>query len=214
MSNFKIQRAKDSFLTLQIRMVVGVLPHVNGWVQTSVAGNAARQWLLIAVSHSLIRYEKKHRVASTALHAPQLLGPTLSQGARNLFPITTRWFCGLSSSKKAPTPPNWNMKRSGATPSQQRNSGSSRNLAYTRGGQTAALQTVACGSFSFPKKYVFVFYFLFLLQSVQILQNGTVVASVPYSITFASRSKKIYDVTEVLIANKLVFLHFLRCGSL
>jgi len=30
MSNFKIQRAKDSFLTLQIRMVVGVLPHVNG----------------------------------------------------------------------------------------------------------------------------------------------------------------------------------------
>jgi len=34
------------------------------------------------------------------------------------------------------------------------------------------------------------------LQSVEILQNGAVVASVPYSIAFASRSKKNYDVTE------------------
>jgi len=34
--------------------------------------------------------------------------------------------------------------------------------------------------------------FLHLLQSAEILQNGTVVASVPYSITFASRSKMNY----------------------
>jgi len=37
-----------------------------------------------------------------------------------------------------------------------------------------------------------VFYFLFLLQSAEILYNGTVVAISPYSITFASRSKKNY----------------------
>jgi len=43
--------------------------------------------------------------------------------------------------------------------------------------------------------------FLFLLQSVEILQNCTVVVSVPYSITFASWSRKNYDVTEALIAN-------------
>jgi len=43
---------------------------------------------------------------------------------------------------------------------------------------------------SFPKTY-----FLFLLQSVEILKNGTVVASVPRRFTFASRSKKDY-VTE------------------
>jgi len=61
---------------------------------------------------------------------------------------------------------------------------------------------------SFPKYHLFVLYFLFLLQSVEILQNGTVVATVPYSITFASRSKKNYDVTEARIANKFVFLHF------
>jgi len=35
-----------------------------------------------------------------------------------------------------------------------------------------------------------------------------VVASVPYSITSASRSEKNYDVTEAYIANKLVFLYF------
>jgi len=34
------------------------------------------------------------------------------------------------------------------------------------------------------------------LQSVEILKNDTVVASGPYSITFASRSKNSYDVTE------------------
>jgi len=38
--------------------------------------------------------------------------------------------------------------------------------------------------------------FLFILQSVEILQNGTLAAIVPYSITFASRSEKKYDVTE------------------
>ena len=43
---------------------------------------------------------------------------------------------------------------------------------------------------------VFVFHFLALLQSVEILSNGAVVASVPYS-TFASRSKKNYDDTRV-----------------
>jgi len=41
-----------------------------------------------------------------------------------------------------------------------------------------------------------VFYFLFLLQSIEILQSGVVVASLPNSITFASRPKKNYDVTE------------------
>jgi len=35
------------------------------------------------------------------------------------------------------------------------------------------------------------------LQNIEILQNGTVVASVPRNVTFASRSKKNYDVTEV-----------------
>jgi len=45
----------------------------------------------------------------------------------------------------------------------------------------AVLRTIACGSLSFPKNYVFVLYFLFLLPSVEILQNGTVVASMPYS---------------------------------
>jgi len=34
------------------------------------------------------------------------------------------------------------------------------------------------------------------LQSAEILQNGTVEASFPYSITFASLSKKNYDVIE------------------
>jgi len=34
------------------------------------------------------------------------------------------------------------------------------------------------------------------LQSVEILQNGTVMGSVSYSITFASHSQKNYDVTE------------------
>jgi len=51
-----------------------------------------------------------------------------------------------------------------------------------------ALQIFACGSLSFSKNYIFVFYFLLLLQSVEILQNGTVVASMPYSVTFASGS--------------------------
>jgi len=37
----------------------------------------------------------------------------------------------------------------------------------------------------------------------------TVVASVPYSITFASRSKKNYDLIEAQIANKSVFLDFM-----
>jgi len=32
--------------------------------------------------------------------------------------------------------------------------------------------------------------------SIARIANGTVVARVPYSITFASRSKKNYDVTE------------------
>jgi len=52
--------------------------------------------------------------------------------------------------------------------------------------------------------------FLFLLQSIEILQNGTVVASVPCSSTFASRFKKNYYVTEACIANKFVFLDFYR----
>jgi len=39
----------------------------------------------------------------------------------------------------------------------------------TRGGQTAALRTIACGSLSFSNIYMFAFYFLFLLQSVEIL---------------------------------------------
>jgi len=51
--------------------------------------------------------------------------------------------------------------------------------------------------FELSEKLCICFYFLFLLQSVEILQNITVVASVPYSITFASRSKKNYDGTEV-----------------
>ena len=59
-------------------------------------------------------------------------------------------------------------------------------IACNRGGQAAAL-------WASEKLYIC---FLFLLQSVEILLNGTVVASVPYSITFASRSKKNYDVTQ------------------
>jgi len=63
--------------------------------------------------------------------------------------------------------------------------------------------------------------FLFRLQSVEILQNGTVVAGVPHSITFASRSKKNYDVTEALqkfmfldfYAAALCNLGFMICGS-
>ena len=50
---------------------------------------------------------------------------------------------------------------------------------YARSGQTAV-----------------VLYFLLLLQSVGILQNGIVVASVPHNVIFASRSKKNYNVTE------------------
>ena len=69
-------------------------------------------------------------------------------------------------------------------------------MLYTRGGQTAALRTFAYGSLSFPKNYIFVLYFLFLLQSVEILWSGTVVASVPYGISFASRSKQSHGVTE------------------
>jgi len=42
-------------------------------------------------------------------------------------------------------------------------------LLYIEQHNMPALRTFACGSLSFPKKYVFVFYFLFLLQSVQIL---------------------------------------------
>jgi len=62
-------------------------------------------------------------------------------------------------------------------------------------------------TFSLKKKPdIFVLYFLFLLQIVEILKSGTVVASVPYSIAFASRSKKNYDVTEAYIANKFVSL--------
>jgi len=52
----------------------------------------------------------------------------------------------------------------------------------------AALRTFACGSLSFPKNR---FCFLFPSQTVEILQNGTAVASVPYSITFASRLLRI-----------------------
>jgi len=59
-----------------------------------------------------------------------------------------------------------------------------------------APRTFACDSLSFLKNFIFVLYFLFLLQSVEILKNGAVVASVPYSITFVSRSIKNYDVTE------------------
>jgi len=75
---------------------------------------------------------------------------------------------------------------------------------------------------SFPKNYIFV-YFLFLLQSVEILKSDTVVASVSYSITFASCSKENYDVTDAYIANKNVLsdfyvaflcdLGFTICGS-
>ena len=38
-----------------------------------------------------------------------------------------------------------------------------------------------------------------------------VVASVPYSITVVSRSKKDYDFTEAQIANKFVYLDFYSC---
>jgi len=69
------------------------------------------------------------------------------------------------------------------------------NNAISQGWPNCGSRT-ACGSLSFPKIYVFVFYLLFLLQSVEILWNGTVVARVSYTITFASRSKKIHDVTE------------------
>jgi len=50
------------------------------------------------------------------------------------------------------------------------------HLILTRG-QTATLRTFPCGSLSFPKIYIFVFYFLLVLQSVEILENSTVVAS-------------------------------------
>jgi len=46
---------------------------------------------------------------------------------------------------------------------------------WGRGGQTAArephakVRRAACGSLGFPKDYIFVFYFLFPLQSVEIL---------------------------------------------
>jgi len=70
---------------------------------------------------------------------------------------------------------------------------------------------------------MYIFYFLFQLQSVEILLNGTVACSVPYSFTFASCSKKNYVVTEALIANIFVFLDiyvaahfnlgFTICGS-
>ena len=40
---------------------------------------------------------------------------------------------------------------------------------YSSGGQIAALRTSACGSLSFANNYIFVSYFLFLLQSVEIL---------------------------------------------
>ena len=59
----------------------------------------------------------------------------------------------------------------------------------------AALRTFARGSLNFSKNYV-CFYFLYLLQSVEILQNVALIASVPYSNIFASHSKKNYDVTE------------------
>jgi len=59
--------------------------------------------------------------------------------------------------------------------------------AYTRGGETAALWAF--------RKIMFAFNFLLLLQNVEILWKGTVVASVPCSITSASRYKN-YDVTE------------------
>jgi len=48
----------------------------------------------------------------------------------------------------------------------------------------------------FEKNYVFVYHYFFLLQNVQILYSGTVVAGAAHSITFASQSKKNYDVTE------------------
>jgi len=44
-----------------------------------------------------------------------------------------------------------------------------------------------------------------------LLQSGTVVAGVPYSITFASRYKNNY-VTEAQIANKFAFLEFYVAG--
>ena len=60
----------------------------------------------------------------------------------------------------------------------------------------AALRTFAFGSLSFSKNYVFVYYFLFVLQVEKYFKSGTVVASMPHSITFASRYKKNCDVTE------------------
>jgi len=53
--------------------------------------------------------------------------------------------------------------------------------------------------------------FLFLLQSAEILQSGTVVASLTCSITFASCCKNNY-VTEMQIANKFLFLDFYVAG--
>ena len=62
----------------------------------------------------------------------------------------------------------------------------------------AALQTLACSSMKLPKNYIFVFHFLFLLQSVENCKMVLwhVAASMLCSITFASRSKINYDVTE------------------
>jgi len=66
------------------------------------------------------------------------------------------------------------------------------------------------GSLSFPKNYIFGLYFLFPWKSAEIFQNGTVAASVPYSITFASRSKchRHVDCKQIRV------FRFLCCGSL
>jgi len=83
-------------------------------------------------------------------------------------------------------------------------------LLHCRGGQSAArephaaLLTFACNAapyMIFLKNYVFVCHFLFLLQSLKMLQSSTVAASVRYSITFASCSKKNHDVIKAQIAN-------------
>jgi len=69
-------------------------------------------------------------------------------------------------------------------------------ILYSKCGQNAAIRIFACGPFSFPKMCTVVLYFLFLLQSVEILWKVTVAVNVPYSITFASRSEKNHDDAE------------------
>jgi len=59
-------------------IVEGVQPACDCWIQTSVAGNAARQWPLIAEMHVVLTVWKKHgwicSNGSTSLKNPLLVG--------------------------------------------------------------------------------------------------------------------------------------------